>query len=69
MRKRDAWGKGSNFHVLNIGDTQNKNNLALFLWGFDHDKNKFKKGANLKLRNLKSGFYFSYFSTDEPITI
>jgi len=64
------WGKGSNFHVLNVGKTQIKNNFTLFIWGFGHDKNKWTKiRENLKSRNLKSGFYFIYFSTDEPISI
>ena len=40
LRKTDAGGKGSNFHVLNVGETQIKNNFMLFMLGFDHDKNK-----------------------------
>jgi hypothetical protein len=40
MKKSDAWGKGSNFHVLNVGETQIKNNFTMFMWGFDHDKDK-----------------------------
>jgi hypothetical protein len=40
MKKTDARGKGSNFHVLNVGETQIKNNFMLFMWGFDHDKKK-----------------------------
>ena len=31
MKKTDAWGKGPNSHVLNVGETQIKNNFMLFM--------------------------------------
>ena len=40
MKKIDAWGKGSNFHVLNVGETQIKSNFTFTVWGFGHDKHK-----------------------------
>jgi hypothetical protein len=40
MKRIDAWRKETNFHVLNVGETQTKNNFTLFMWGFGHDKNK-----------------------------
>jgi hypothetical protein len=40
MKKIDPWQKGSNYHVLHVGETQIKNNFTLFMWGFGHDKNK-----------------------------
>jgi len=53
-----------------LGETQIKNNFTLFIWGFVRDKNKGTKiRENHKLRYLKSGFYFIYFSTDEPISV
>jgi hypothetical protein len=64
------WGKGLNFQVLNVGETQIKNNFTLFKWGFDHSKNKWTKiRGNLKSRSLKLRFCFIYFSSDEPILI
>ena len=40
MQKTDACGKESNFPVLSVGETKIKNNFTIYMWGFDHDKNK-----------------------------
>ena len=40
MKKIDAVGKGSNFHVLNVGETQIKKNFTLFMWSFGTDKTR-----------------------------
>jgi len=40
MKKIEQWGKGSNFHIKNVGETQIKNNSTLFMWDLCHDKNQ-----------------------------
>jgi hypothetical protein len=61
-------GKGSNFHDSNVGGTQIK--FFIIYVGFWPWQNKWTKiKGNLKLRNLKSGLYLIYFSTNEPISI
>jgi hypothetical protein len=40
MKKIDAVGERIVFYILNVRETQIKNNFTLFMWGFGHDKNK-----------------------------
>jgi len=67
MKKIEAVGEGIEISCLKCGGNPNQEQFYIIYVGFWLWQEQMNK--NLKSRNLKSGFYFIYFSTDEPISI
>jgi hypothetical protein len=45
-----------------VGETQIKNNFMLFMWGFDHDKKKWKKYSQFWSRETLNRYFTLYIS-------